>query len=828
MKFIYLQGLFATNMQTIAYAYVVLIFVATLPQSLCTIFGQNSSISDIAKVAQECFNAAEQGIPLSLYGLMSTKNVTASQQLVGQMCVAAALRHKLDTDSDVTEGLFYKSTLSNIVDTMNEIMENANFKQFYLNKTFGNEIDDLLLQSSRIAVYDAPITGPQNGNMRAIIYYFDTICSNADVGDCQQDQQVYCSKNDDGNISSILNSCWLQYQRVPLYQTNTTNNFVKSGFPLFGLLQQNTNNAQIMLAKQLAVDTTFANSDAEFITDRTSTQGINLKFNQFSGVATRSVLLRAKINSEERCDRDIITYSTSIENMTGGPFPFVVEQDRDGICVLGFNNNMLAGTPQSETLDNPNTTNVNQVGSTSLTGYCNINSTVVIRSAPVWDTTLQTIVSKFGSVASATTTVDSDICPTSTVAEDTIAQSGISEGRGICVQQYCSELMFSPGGGAIYMLTPSSVDANGQLIYGSNNSGIIWPRGQTDNPLRHKNLTDGIMCNTNTEKVKQLLTCLTECVHKGISIAGGNIDDQIGLCFASFLPSNPCHSLPYDGDPYAYQSTGITINAVIPTNQTGPGTEASQFVSNLQYTTPISNVLLAYGQQIGSMYDYRSCWNDASRLDISLGDEEYDSNDSYVSLVGNFINATDVTNTVSTVIYINECINNLLSDAISNPNAATFITAANTTGSSLFALITVLIAVVSKEYENKIFPTIDSKTSLQKKTKTILVNTIVGFIIVASTIVGVLPVITTLVQEIKLANKKWTTSYTFYDDVLPDQNALNYITFPIKTNAAIQCIVQVKPPNYYVIVAVMSTILSLWLIVVGAVLLLLIKQCAKK
>lgn len=810
------------------YAYAVLLFIVILPRSSCAILGQNSSISDITKVAQECFGVAQQGTPLNLYGIISTKNATASQQLVGQMCVAAALRHKFDTYTDVTQGLFYKSTVTNIIDVLNKIMESEHLKKFRLNVTFGSEINDLLLQASRVAVYNAPITGPQSGKMRTMIYYFDTICSNADVGNCEQDQQVYCSRNDDANVSSILKSCWLQYQRVPLYQTNTTNNFVRTGFPLFGLLQQKKNNAQIMLAKQLAVDTTFANSNAEFITDKTATQSLGLKFNQFSGVATRSLLLRARVNSDEKCNRDILTYSTNVENMTGGPFPFVVEQDSDGICVLGFNKNMLGGTPQSDFVSSTNTTEVNQVGSTSLTGYCNINSTVVIRSAPVWDTIVQTVVSNFDSIASATVTVDSNVCPTSTVADGTTRQSSIFEGSGICVQQYCSELMFSPGGGATYMVRPSSVDANGRLIYGTNNSGIIWPRGQADNPVRHKNLTDGIMCNTNTDKVKQLLTCLTKCVHKGISIAGGNINNQVTLCFASFLPSNPCHSLMYDEYPYAYQSTGISISAVLQSNQTGPGTEASQFVSNLQYPTPISNVLLAYGQQIGSIYDHRSCWNDASRLDISLGDEEYDSSDSYVSLVENFLNATDLTNTASTVVYMNKCMSNLLAEAISDPTAATIITASNTIGSSLFALITVLIAVISKEYERKISPAIDSKISLQKKTKTILVNMIVGFIIVASTIVGVLPVITTLVQEIKLANKNWTSSYAFFDDVLPDVNALNYINFPIKTSAAIQCIVQVKPPHYYVIVAAMSTIFSLWLIVVTVVLVLLIKQCVKK
>ena len=812
-------------------------FVLPLMLSLasCEVLNQESSTSTIVNAAQQCADAVLQRSDLNLYGNVAAGNTTYSSQLVGQMCMAAALRHELNTDNDVSHGIFDKATSSDLysfVKSMKNSILGGNAFVTVDTKSLNYEIKDLALQSSRIAVYESTIRGPQQGSFSAVVYYFDTLCLNSDIGVCSQDQQIYCDVNHViGNVSfarytkgTLKGGCWSQYQRVPTYSSNMTNNFVQSGFPLLGTFKSTDSPAQLLLAKQLAHNAVHANANATFTLDDTTSESVMLKYGDYTGSAGLTGRLRAKIKSQhQQCPLNLIAYTESIQNMTNGPFPFVVEDDNDGICILARNKNLLAGDLSSTT----DTQLSIAIGSTAATGYCGKNSTLFVRGLPRWDSTIP-IRPGFSLSSDPEISVTQGVCPVireNAAFTNSYDSGGIKSG-GICQQTYCSELMFNPGTG---FTSTIYADLSNSTLPSA--SSITWPRGQNEDP--GKGSIDGVLCNPSTSILKSIKDSLNNCRREGYDV-GINIGFR--SCAQNATAVSAATGLIYNitSSPYAYGTRGFAVDTYTPSNQTGPGTETRAYSVPVTAVTSISNSAIVYGQQIGSIYDYESCLMDTAWLDYandvyrssgSVDVEEDISIQGELSLTQSLLNSTSVTNTTDVVRGMNRCMEDMISEATSDPTAATPITAANTAGSSIFALIALIIAAAAKEYEHKIGLAIKSKLNARNATHNITVTLIVSTIIIISITVGVLPVIVTLVQSVRLAHRVRMGNYISLDEViLPGRG---YISTPIKTSSVMQCYVTLPPPHYRVIVTVMAVILGLWIIAGMCILGILFRNCCR-
>lgn len=816
-------------------------FVLPLMLSLasCELLNQESSISTIVNAAQQCADAVLQKVDFNLYGNVAVGNATYSSQLAGQMCMAAALRHELDTENDVSHGIFDKTTPSDlysfIKDMKNSILGGSAFVTVNT-KSLNYEIKDLALQSSRIAVYESTIRGPQQGSLSAVVYYFDTFCSNSDINVCSQDQQVYCDVNhviDNVTFSrytkgTLKGGCSLQYQRVPTYSSNMTNNFVQSGFPLLGTFKSTDSPAQLLLAKQLAHNAVHANANATFTLDNTTNESIMLKYGYYTGSAGLTGRLRAKIRLQhQQCPLNLIAYTESIQNMTNGPFPFVVADDNDGICILARNENLLAASVDfngKTAAVNPFTAtaavSITAIGSTTHTGYCGENSTLFVRGPPRWDSTIPIRTPDRGPAKNAEIFVIPQVCPalmkSAAITNIFTLPDGIIS-NGICQQMYCSELMSNPGTG----FTPTIyVPSDGQT---PSASSITRPRGQNEDP--GKGSIDSVLCNPSTSALKSIKDSLNNCTRGGYNV-GYNVDVQ--ECTSN---NSKVRSVLYP--PYVYGARGFAVDTYTPSSQTGQGTEARLYFSPVTALTSISNSAIAYGRQIGSIYDYRSCLRDTALLDYAnyaskiLGyeAEQYVSKYVATSLTQSLLNSTSVTNTTNVARGMNRCMEDMISKATADPTAATPITAANTAGTSVFALIALIIAATAKEYEQKIGSAIKSKFNAGNATHNITVTLIISTIIIISIIIGVLPVIVTLVQEVQLAHRVRMANYISLDEVILLEGMS--IKTPIKTSSVMQCYVTLPPPHYKVIVTVMAVILGLWILAGMCILGILFRNCCR-
>ena len=813
-------------------------FVLPLMLSLasCEVLNQESSTSTIVNAAQQCADAVLQRSDLNLYGNVAAGNATYSSQLAGQMCMAAALRHELNTDNDVSHGIFDKATPSDLysfVKSMRNSILGGSASVTVDTKSLNYEIKDLALQSSRIAVYESTIRGPQQGSLSAVVYHFDTLCSNSDIGVCSQDQQIYCDVNHViDNVSfarytegTLQGGCWSQYQKVPTYSSNMTNNFVQSGFPLLGTFQSTDSPAQLLLAKQLAHNAVHANANATFTLDNTTSESIMLKYGDYTGSAGLTGRLRAKIKSQhEQCPLNLVAYTESIQNMTNGPFPFVVEDDNDGICILARNENLLAGSVSNGI----NKVSSTAIGSTALTGYCGKNSTLFVRGPPRWDYTIP-IRPLFSVISNSTIFVIPQVCPALMKSSAAIANNYIlvaGDGDGICQQTYCSELMFNPGTGFISTIYADSSDSTLPSA-----SSITWPRGQNEDP--GKGSIDGVLCNPSTSNLKLIKDSLNDCGREGYNVGLNSGAAYCAIFGAAFSAAQELVS-NITSSPYAYGTRGFAVDTYTPSNQTGPGTEAQAYFIPFTALTSISNSAIAYGFQIGSIYDYRSCLRDTALFDYAndphnsagtVSTEKDIGPLERLSLTQSLLNSTSVTNTTNVVRGMNRCMEDMISEATSDPTAATPITAANTAGSSVSALIVLIIAAAAKEYEHKIGLAIKSKLNAGNATHNIIVTLIVSTIIIISITVGVLPVIVTLVQSVRLAHRVRMGNYISLDEViLPDAI---YISTPIKTSSVMQCYVTLPPPHYRVIVTVMGVILGLWILTGMCILGILFRNCCR-
>ncbi len=795
-----------------------LLFMAST--AVCLTLNSESDTKDVKRFAAKCYDAISDMQNYNMYYrfIFLNENITnVPIQMKGQMCIAAAMRHNLEIN-DVSDGMFTGSTSKDILRAIEGKLDNP-------------ELRDLQLDASRTSI----ITGKAGTRGRAsiLLHHYDYICSSPD--DCESKIQMYCtlfsnrtyynftrsSAYDLGIASKAVGyECWARHHIVPLYKQVKNNSFVDNGFPLFGNVDV-AGNARMAVVSKLGLTTSNANAKAEYVTYHSDESFGTLHVVSYT---------RPVINSTNSCPINIINYDTDYYSITNGPFPYVIEENRDGVCLMGKNENMLSyfGTRVASLYNatRDQYPNIYPIGSTSEVGYCNRDSRIIVRGKIEWNRAVTRRSTSAGSsdldVVFSSYPVNPRVCPRY------VYDGRISYGdtvSGICLQYYCGEVTFNPNTGFPVTISNRTLYKLPRVYPIEGN--ISWPRDQEADPCPGYrdcyNSTDGIICNTDISTMVPLIECIEECA-KTTSLQVSQ--NEINGC----IPSSECENIINETIAYDYNIRRLALDGFLYKNQTQVNTETYRAVSygagtlgldgkySVSRQTRVSNTGIAYGMQAGSAYSSDSCW-----INFNFAD----ANDIYTSNVSTLVSATiNVTSspiTQQTTIYINRCIENLVYEANNDPAAATVITAANTAGTSIFSLLAILIAVIAKEYEEKLHPAIRFRFRIADRSQRILLSILVGIIITTYIAVGVLPVCATLVQEVRLANKDRMGQYITDLEILPtgdlDINTL------VKSRTVIHCVVRVPPPHYRAITGVMITILIGWIVLFVAVLANLIRRC---
>lgn len=784
-----------------------------------------SDAADVKEFAARCYDAVSDVQNYNMYHklIFSNENITdVPIQMKGQMCIAAAMRHGLDI-SDVSDGMFTGSTSKDILRAMEGKLDNP-------------ELRDLQLDASRTSI----ITGKAGtrGKASILLHHYDYICSSPD--ECGSKIQMYCTLfsnrtyynftrpdafdldvYDLGTASRAVGyECWARHHIVPLYKV-TNNSFIANGLPLFGKTDI-TGKARMAVVSKLGLTTSNANAKGEYVVSESN-----------EGFGTLRVIsyMRPAINSIESCPINIINYDADYYSITNGPFPYVVEENRDGVCLMGKNENMLSyeGTRVASlynaTIDQY--PYVYPIGSTSAVGYCDKDNRIIVRSKIDWNKAISKRSTSAGSsdfgTLESSYPVNPRVCPRS-VYGDGMIPSGDTVG-GICLQYYCGDVTFNPNTGFPVTMSNRTLYHKPKVypIEGT----ILWPRDQEADPcpgyVDCYNSTDGIVCNTNISTMVAIIECIEECARTtSLQVSQG----EINIC----LPSSECENIINETIAYDYNIRRLALDGSLYRNQTQIGTEtyiatsygAGTLGFDREYLvsrhTRVSNTGIAYGMQAGSAYSSDNCW-----INLSFADAKdiYFSNIS--TLVSTIINVTSSAITQQTTLYINRCVQNILNDANNNPAAATVITAANTAATSIFSFFVVLVAVIAKEYEEKLRPAIRFRFRIAGRSQRVLLSILVGIIITTYIVVGVLPVCATLVQEVRLANKDRMGQYITDLEILPTKDI--DINTLVKSRTVIHCVVKVPPPHYRVIIGVMITILFGWIVLSVVAMVNLVKKC---